>query len=79
VNRKYGGSSHEDIRFGTVSEQERNVLMNDSDDIWLWHLWEWAEMTVRAWSLENHYLLAEENGKRVGGFPLELAPGSSYG
>jgi hypothetical protein len=63
----------------TVSEQEWNVLMNDSDDIWLWHLWEWVETTARVWSLENHYFIAEENGRRVGGFPLQLAPASSYG
>jgi len=56
-----------------------------SDDAWLFHTAAWLEMTASVWPLENRYFAARQNGRIVGGFPLQadrptrwLRPRSAY-
>lgn len=63
----------------TVSAEEWDNLGSASDDTWLFHLQIWIEMTAHLYSVENHYFIARENGRNVGGFISQLTRGSRYG
>jgi len=62
----------------TVSAEEWDHLVGLSDDVWLYHSWTWIEMVAAVYSLENTYFIARENGRNVGGFPLQLVRRSRY-
>lgn len=63
----------------TLPTEEWEALIEGSDDVWLYHSWPWIEMTAQIYALENHYFIARENGRNVGGFPLQLARSSREG
>jgi hypothetical protein len=62
-----------------VSQEDWDSLVGSSDDVWLWHSWNWIEKTALVYSLKNHYFIAKQNGQIVGGLPLQLMRVSRYG
>jgi hypothetical protein len=55
-----------------VSAKTWEDLLESSDDVWLWHSLDWIETTAKVFSLENHYFLAQENGRTLGALPLQV-------
>ncbi len=43
-----------------------------SHDAWLFHLYDWLQLTERIWALESESFLVEHQGKIIGVFPLQM-------
>jgi hypothetical protein len=52
-----------------------DAAVEASDDTWLFHTSRWIDTTASVWPLENRYFVARQNGRIVGGFALQVAPG----
>jgi hypothetical protein len=59
-------------RSSTVSETEWQSLLDQSDAVWLYHSWKWIEATAKLSSLENQYFTLKNNGRVIGGIPLQV-------
>ncbi len=58
-----------------ISPGEWDAAVAISDDTWMFHTTRWIEMTASVWPLDNRYFTARKNGRMVGGFALQVAPG----
>jgi len=47
-------------------------LVYASDDAWLYHLYDWLQLTENIWDLESKSFLVEHDGEIVGVFPLQI-------
>lgn len=56
---------------GVCPLNEWQRLSESSDDVWLFHLPAWVNLTAEVYSLENHYFCAKENGDIIGGIPFQ--------
>ena len=55
-----------------IDPQEWDAAVMASDDAWLFHTSAWLEMTAEVWPVENLYVTARQNGRIVGGFPVQV-------
>src|ERR1700694_5164951 len=67
------------IQSSAADPVEWAELLDASDDVWLYHTHQWIESTARIFSLTNHYLIARENRRNIGAFPLQLSPAFRLG
>ena len=56
-----------------IKEREWENMLSSSDDAWLWHSYSWMQATAEVHSLQNHYFIATEGGRRIGGFPIQCS------
>ena len=56
--------------------KEWDDIVLNSDDAWMFHLYDWLPLTEQAWNLESHSFLVESEGRLVGVFPLQKRKGS---
>ena len=63
------------MKFIELSPQYKNdwdrIALN-SDDTWMFHLYDWLPFTDSVWGLESKSFLLEHQGKFIGIFPLQL-------
>jgi len=52
--------------------QQWDYVAQNSDDAWLFHLYDWLPLTEQHWNLESKSFLLEYEGKVIGIFPLQL-------
>lgn len=53
-------------------EKQWDEIAKDSDDAWLFHLYDWLKLSDEIWQLEQKSFLVEYEGELVGIFPLQL-------
>jgi len=79
MNQIDDGLHMEICQSSKVPQVEWDDLLRSSDDVWFWHSWTWIEDVARAYSLENRYFVARENGRNVGALPMQMARLSLHG
>jgi len=60
-------------RIAIIEPSEWNAAVSASDDTWIFHRWEWFEMTANVWDLENHFFVIRNQGQIVAGIPLQIS------
>jgi hypothetical protein len=60
------------INLSPEFSKEWDKIIQDSDDAWLYHLYDWLHMTENVWDLISKSFLVEHNKEIIAIFPLQM-------